>query len=291
MNARQLSYFVFAALLLFVVYDCTYTVEQGSRALLFQFDRVEAAVDSPGLHFKLPVVQRAMHFDARAQTLENEAQNLNTADKISVDVEYFVQWHIDDAQVYYRATGGQTLRATDLLSSIVSRGIDDALSERTLAQLASGDQAPLLSALLADFADKAKGLGIAVSDVRLKSIGFPDSLRDTVYERMRAEQTRVASDLRARGAEDAERVRAQADAQAQVVLADAYRDAEKLRGEGDARASQIYAQAYGQDAEFYRFYRSLDVYRHAFDSRRDVLVLDGKSDVFRYLHPTTGGRQ
>ncbi|MCQ3971627.1 protease modulator HflC, partial [Klebsiella pneumoniae] len=44
-----------------------------------------------------------------------------------------------------------------------------------------------------------------------------------------------------------------------------------------------YAAAYGQDQEFYAFHRSLQAYRESFSSKEDVLVLDPKSDFFRYL--------
>ena len=66
-------------------------------------------------------------------------------------------------------------------------------------------------------------------------------------------------------------------------LAEAFREAEELRGDGDARAAAIYAAAYGQDQEFYAFHRSLQAYRESFSSKEDVLVLDPKSDFFRYL--------
>ena len=85
------------------------------------------------------------------------------------------------------------------------------------------------------------------------------------------------------GKELAEGIRADADRQKRVILAEAYREAEETRGDGDAKAAEIYAKAYAQDAEFYAFYRSLQAYRESFSDKRDVLVLDPKSDFFRYL--------
>ena len=67
------------------------------------------------------------------------------------------------------------------------------------------------------------------------------------------------------------------------MLAEAYRKAEEVRGEGDAQAAAVYAQAYQQDQEFYAFYRSLQAYRSSFADKKDVLVLDPKSEFFRYL--------
>ena len=100
---------------------------------------------------------------------------------------------------------------------------------------------------------------------------------------MSSEREREAREHRAKGKELAEGIRADADRQRRVLLAEASREAEELRGDGDARAAAIYAAAYGQDQEFYAFHRSLQAYRESFSSKEDVLVLDPKSDFFRYL--------
>jgi membrane protease subunit HflC len=105
---------------------------------------------------------------------------------------------------------------------------------------------------------------------------------------MEAERTRVAMDLRSRGAEAAERIRAEADKQRTVILAEAYRDAEQIRGEGDAKATGLYANAFNKDREFYSFYRSLDAYNKTFNSKEDVLILDPNSEFFKYLTSSTG---
>ncbi|HET7796556.1 MAG TPA: protease modulator HflC, partial [Nevskia sp.] len=133
-------------------------------------------------------------------------------------------------------------------------------------------------------------LGIELVDVRIKSINLPRSVSDSVYERMRAERTRVASDLRARGFEEAEKIRAEADRSAQTTIAESYREAEKLRGEGDARTAEISAKAYGVDAEFYAFYRALNAYRDSFRDQKDVLVLEPTGEFFKYLKQSDLGR-
>ncbi|GIT54013.1 MAG: hypothetical protein Ct9H300mP16_11730 [Pseudomonadota bacterium] len=95
-------------------------------------------------------------------------------------------------------------------------------------------------------------LGIEVVDVRLKRVDLDPDISERVYQRMEAERSRVAKDLRARGAGVAEQIRADADRQRAVILANANREAEQIRGEGDAQATAIYANAYQRDREFYR---------------------------------------
>ena len=150
-----------------------------------------------------------------------------------------------------------------------------------------GERDQITKAVMGSAGENIRDLGIELMDVRVKRIDLPTEVSESVYDRMRAERKRVASDLRARGAEEGERIRADADREAQVILAQAYKEAEGLRGEGDARATEIYGDAYGRDSEFYRFYRSLNIYRDSFASEDDLLVLEPKGDFFRYFNPSS----
>jgi membrane protease subunit HflC len=260
-----------------------FVVDQRERAVVKQMGELLVRDYTPGLHVKVPFIQSVERFDGRILTMDNQAENFLTVEKKNVEVDFFVKWRIANAITYYQATRGSSSAAMDLMSGIINRSLRDEFGSRTIQQAVSGERDELMSALSKTISSKVKDLGIQVIDVRVKSINLPKEVTESVYDRMRAERTRVASDLRARGAEEAEKIRAEADRSAQTTIADSYRDAEKIRGEGDAKASEIYARAYGQDAEFYSFYRSLNIYRDAFSSKKDVLVLEPKGEFFRYF--------
>jgi membrane protease subunit HflC len=131
--------------------------------------------------------------------------------------------------------------------------------------------------------ENAADLGVEIVDVRVKQIDFTDNISENIYERMRTERQRVAAELRAQGAEEAEKIQADADRQRVEIVADAYREAEKLRGEGDARAAEVYASAFEQNADFYGFWRSLTAYRDVFADGGSMMVLDPESEFFRYF--------
>ena len=275
---------IISVLALMLISGSLFTVDQRERALLFQLGEIQGTDYPPGLHFKLPLVQRVERLDGRILMLDNQTESFLTVEKKNVDVDYFVKWRIADTPVYYRSTGGQELVAMDRLSAIVNRGLRDEFGSRTVQEVVSGERDQILKALLEGAREKVSDLGIEIVDVRVKRVDLPRDVSDSVYQRMRAERTRVASDLRARGEEEAERIRADADREAQIIVANAYRDAEKLRGEGDAKAADIYAKAYGSDEEFYKFYRSLNVYRDAFSNRDGVLVLEPDGELFQYFN-------
>lgn len=268
---------------LLIVSNTFFVVDQRERALMFQLGEIRGTDYAPGLHMKIPFMQSALKLDARILTFDSQTENFLTIEKKNVEVDYFVKWRIADATTYYRATGGQQLVAADRLSAIVNRGLRDEFGSRTIQQAVSGERDAIMQALEKNSTDKVKELGIAVVDVRIKAINLPVGVSGSVYDRMRAERTRVAADLRARGAEEAERIRANADREAQITVANAYRDSEKLRGEGDAKAAEIYSKAYGQDSEFYGFYRSLNIYKDVFQDKQNMLVLEPKGEFFRYF--------
>lgn len=288
MTNRQMLFLGLGLLGLVALLDSFFIVDERERAVKFQLGQIKGLDYPPGLHLKLPFVQNVRKFDSRVLTLDSPTERFLTSEKKNVNVDFFVKWRILDVTDYYRATGGQEIIAMDRLASIVNRGLRDEFGVRTIQQAVSDERNEIMTNLKLSAKSKAAELGIEIIDVRVKRIDFDDDVRDSVYDRMRAERQRVASDLRARGAEEAERIRAEADREAEIILANAYRDSETLRGEGDARAAEIYADAYGKDQEFYSFYRSLNVYRNAWQGKDDVMVIEPKGDLFRYFGSADG---
>jgi membrane protease subunit HflC len=289
MSARQLASLLFGVMLFYIAWDCVYTVDQSQRALLFELDKLQSSDLAPGLHFKLPLVQSVLKFDGRVQTLDGQSENFSTSDQKTLDVDYFVRYRISDPVANYRSTSGQSL-VHDHIATIVQRVVHDAFGTHTVAQIVGDDRDEMQTAMIQATKDPAAELGVTILEVRFNRIELPEQVADSVYQRMRAEQNRMAADLRARAAEAADKIRAEADSQAEVILADAYRDAEKLRGEGDAKAADIYSHAYGQDPEFFRFYRSINAYRDAFQGGQNVLVLQPKGEFFKYFGDAGSGK-
>ncbi|MBI2382597.1 MAG: protease modulator HflC [Gammaproteobacteria bacterium] len=283
MANRHMLAFLAAGFALLTLSSSLFVVDQRERAVLFQLGEIKGTDYAPGAHLKLPFIQAVKRFDGRVLTLDNQTENFLTLEKKNVKVDFFVKWRIADTTTYYRSTGGEELVAMDRLAAIVKRGLLDEFGRRTIQQLVSGGRGEFTRALEQSTKIQVTDLGIEIVDVRVKRIDLPDEVRESVYERMRAERTRVASELRAKGAEEAEKIRAEADREAQMIQANAYRDAEKTRGEGDAKSAETYAKAYGQDPEFYSFYRTLNVYRESWRNKQDVLVLEPKGPFFRYF--------
>ena len=284
-----MSILIGLVVLVAVVSNSLYVVNERERAVLLKFGEVVSTDIEPGLHFKIPIVNDVRRFESRLITLDSSPQRYLTAEKKALIVDSFVKWRVADAGKYYTATGGDEFSANSLLASRVDNGLRNKFGERTVYEVVSGERDALMAEITKELDDIALNeLGIHVLDVRVKGIDLPPEVSNAVYSRMSTEREREARDHRSRGRELAEGIEADADRQNTVIEANAYREAQQIRGEGDAIAAEIYANAFNQDQEFYTFYRSIAAYKSSFAGKEDLLVIDPESDFFRYLKNPTG---
>jgi membrane protease subunit HflC len=271
-----------------IVYSATFVVYQWETALKLRLGEIVETDYEPGLHFMVPVLNSIKKFDRRIQTLDSQPERFLTIEKKDVIVDSYTKWRISNVAQFFRSTGGSDAKTGRLLSERINTSLRDEFGKRTIQEVVSGERAEIMDLLTKDLDLKANELGVEIVDIRVKRIDLPPEVSESVYDRMRAERERVAKDLRAKGAEEAEKIRADADRQRTVILADAYKTSQTLRGEGDAVAAETYANAFEQNAEFYSFYRSLNAYRNVFGAGGDMLVLEPDSDFFRYFNSQTG---
>jgi len=279
---------IVTVLILILARMSVFTVDQREYAVKFQFREIVQADYEPGLHFKVPFVQNVGRYPKRIINFEHQEEKFLTGEKKNLIVDYFVMWRIINPAQYYRAVNGDEAVAVERLSAIIKEGIKAAISQRTVQQVVSAERSELMDQILKTAHEHTPELGIQVVDVRVKRIDLSEEVSESVYNRMRQERQRVASQLRAEGDEEFERIRADADRQRTVILSEAYRDAERIRGAGDARAAETYAEAYAKDRDFYAFYRSMQAYRQSIGREQDVLVLQPDSDFFKFLQNKVG---
>ncbi len=282
----------FVALLLVVIAAvasmAAFTVDQREHAIKLRFGEIVRTEFDPGLHFKIPFVNNVVKYDNRVLTRNNPTEEFLTLEKKNLKVDFYVKWRIIDPGQYYRSVSGDELRATNRLIEIIKDGIRAEFAKRTVRQVVTADRRDIMDDMMLTAAQVAAGLGIEVVDVRVKRLDLPDEVSDSVFNRMRQERARIAAQLRAEGAENAERIRSEADRERTVILAEAYRDSQKIRGEGDAASAATYANAFEQDIEFFRFHRSLQAYRQSLGLEGDLWVVGPDSDFFKYLKDPQG---
>ncbi|RAJ99199.1 protease modulator HflC [Aliidiomarina maris] len=288
---------VIAVIVAILGYSSLFTIQEGERGIVIRFGQVAQDEDGrpvvyqPGLHFKIPLIERIEKLDARVKTLDGQPDRFITSEQKDLIVDAFVKWRIADFAQFYLSTGGGNERqAEDLLMRRINSGLRSEFGTRTIRDIVSGERDELMEQALVQAGDGASDLGIQILDVRVKQINLPTEVSQSIFARMRAERNAVAREHRAEGQSQAEFIRADVDARVTVMLADAEREARQIRGEGDAEAARIYGEAYSQDAEFFAFLRSMEAYKESFSSGNDVLVLSPDSEFFRFLNQMSGIR-
>jgi len=277
------------AVVALLVSSTLFTVDQRQNAIVFQLGEVREVVQRSGLHFKWPLLQNVRLFDMRILTFDDaEPLRFLTQGNRPLLVDSFVKWRIADVRQYYVSVQGDEVRAATRIKQTVAGVLRDEFGARTVLEVVSGEREQVMNRVREKVDQDLKRIGVEIIDVRLKRVDLPQDVSESVYRRMEAERKRIANDLRATGAAEAEKIRADADRQREVLLAEAYRDAQNVRGQGDAKSAAIYAAAFNQNPEFYSFYRSMEAYRSTFRGRNDLMLLETNSDFLRYFRDSLG---
>ena len=260
-----------------------FQVKETELAIKFRLRKIVATEFEPGLHFMVPWFNSVQKFDRRVLTRNYPAEQFLTSEGKILNVDFYVKWRVSDVAPYYLATNGDEEAAAGRLAEIVKDGLKGVIAKRTIQQVVAAERAEFIGDIL-QFAGQSVGqLGLTLVDVRVKRIDLPDEVSESVYNRMRQNFARQASQLRAEGDEQAQRIRAEAERERTELLAIGNRDAEVIRGEGDAKAAATYASAYQRYPEFYSLHRSLQAYRNSLGQPNDVLVIAPKGEFFKYL--------
>jgi modulator of FtsH protease HflC len=135
---------------------------------------------------------------------------------------------------------------------------------------------------------EGKVFGLEVVDVRLKRADLPQENLKSVFDRMRADRVREATELRAQGEAANNRIKAGADRDRTVIVAEATKTSDVLRGEGEAERNRIFAEANNSDPEFFQFYRSMQAYETAIKAGDTRLILSPDSAFFKYFKDPSG---
>jgi membrane protease subunit HflC len=256
-------------------------------AVVTLFGAPVRTVAAPGLYFRAPwPLHQVIRFDRRARLLNVPAIEMLTQDKKNLVVEPFVLWRVSDPQIFLETVGTPEVAETQLSDLAVSR-IASSLGQREYAALMAVQEnastaTPMLpSALKDDVADvAARRLGIQVLDLRLRTLGLPLQNEQSIYDRMRAERSRIANRYRSEGEEQAASIRADADRQAAEMLADAEQAAAKVEARAEEAAARLYAEAFAQNPELYLQLREIEAFE-ALINDDDTIVLDSDSALFR----------
>ncbi len=293
--------------LILVLADALYIVTETDQVIITQFGEPKGdAVTSPGVHIKVPFIQKTHFFEKRWLEWDGDPNQVPTRDKKYIWIDTYGRWRITNPLVFYQRVrdergaqsrlddiiDGETRNAIasyDLIEVVRSSNREFEETEESVIldvvepieeiKLGRDRIAQIIlekaSAITAEF-------GVEIKDVRVKRVNYIDDVQRKVFERMIAERQRIASKYRSEGDGRSAEIRGQKERELKRITSEAYRRAQEIMGKADAEATAIYARAYNLDPEFYQFTKTLDAYRATL-AKQTWLVLSTDSEFFKYL--------
>ncbi len=295
-----------AVVLLLIVTSGIFIVDETQQVVITQFgEPVGDAIVQPGLHFKIPFVQKTNYFEKRFLEWDGDANQVPTKDKRFIWVDTYGRWRISDPLLFFqrlRDERGAQSRLDDILdgetrSAVARYNLVEVVrtSNREAEEVLIGSEeetailekiekgrGAITDEVLTRASQRASDLGLELVDFRLKRINYVEEVQKDVFARMIAERKRIAERYRSEGQGEAARIQGERERDLKKIQSEAYRTAQEIQGKADGLATTIYAAAYNRDPSFYAFTKSLETYELTADAK-SVLILTTDSELLRYL--------
>lgn len=251
-----------------------FIVQQTQQALVIQLGHPLDKVYRPGLHMKLPFIQNVVYFDARILDYDARPAEALTSDLKSMVLDNYARWKIVDPLRFYRTMRTEA-NAQARLDAVIYSQIRAHIGRHTLTEVVNDKRTAIMDSVTEKTSQQMNEFGIKIVDVRIKRTDLPAENQRAIFDRMRAERERQATQYRSEGSEESTKIRSEADKERALILAEANKKSQVLRGEGDAEAARIYADAFSKSPEFFSFQRGLEALRKSLgENTRMVLTPD-----------------
>ena len=282
-----------------------FIVNESEQVVITKFGQpIGDPIIDPGLKVKLPFIHTANFFDKRFLAWDGEPKQVSTRDKRFININTYARWRISDPLKYAQRLFEES-KAQTRLGSILEGATQNAIANHDIIELVRSSNRDYVSQNKADkdqtekaiiesgrdaltkeilglAKERTSDLGIEVLDFQFKRINYVSEVRKEVYERMISERKRIAEEFRSQGAGESARINGQKDRDLKVITSDAYRRSQEIKGKADAEAADIYAEAYNKGPEFYRFMRTMEIFKTTLD-KETIMVLTTDGDFLRYL--------
>jgi membrane protease subunit HflC len=313
------------AVLAIFVSGAFFIVNETEQVVITQLGKpVGEPITQAGLHFKIPLIQKANYFEKRIMKWDGSPNQIPTKDKKYIWVDSTARWRIKDSLLFLKRVGTIST-AHSRLDGIIDSVVRDHVSNNDLVELVRSEgweeaKQTLREAGIPDFqvlemsrdntqggeasdyltkgrekitremvADASRLLpefGIELLDIRIKRINYVESVQLKVFDRMISERKRIAAQYRSEGEGERAAILGQMDREMAKITSEAFRKSQEIRGKADAEATRIYAEAFGKNPSFYELYRTLDFYKN-FNNPRSSFILSTDADIFKYLKRST----
>ncbi len=256
-----------------------------------------AVAEGAGLRFKIPFIQNVRKFERRLLRWNGYPEQIPTKDKKYILVDTTARWYIKDPLQFLRSVGTEE-QAHARLDDTIDSSTRNSITKRDLIEIVRTDNREMRVAeeelrettevgyvsegrpkIVAEITESSKqaceeyGIGIHSSGVLIKGLTYVQEVKDKVEDRMIEERQRIAKKYTSEGEGEYEKIMGDKEREMKTILSEAYKTAKEIEGAADANATEIYAGAFGRDPDFYRFWKTLELYEAHLGGEKTRLIL------------------
>ena len=264
---------LFSILIAFTVITNVLMVQENEIVLIKGFGKNHRIIDKPGMYFKIPIIQTATVITKNLNLMNTKPLKLLTKDNKNIIIENLIVWKVNDAHLFL-TTMQNTISAELKIDNSVYSAVNTNCSKYSFTQIMTdkNDKKSFDNYIILNLNEELNNYGIDIVDFKVKNVYTPKENEDAIFDRMKSERAKIASQYISAGEKSATEIKAEADKKAKIVLAKAYSYAEELKGKADAEAAKLYAESYNQDPDFYKFLRTIESYKKVFKAKPTIVI-------------------
>ena len=282
---------IVAAIFLVIIFS--FQVKSTEFAVITTMGKISGTTDA-GLHFRWPYpVQSVYKFDKRIRCFEGTAGKLEetlTRDAQNVLIGIYISYRIQNPEKFFNSW--ITIdKAEEDLNKWMRSDKDQVIGKYNFDQLINTDSKKMQlgemeKQICISLNNKTQEkYGVEIVSVGINSINIPEKTTKSVFDRMIAERSKVSTQYRAEGKNQADTIKMLADSNKMKILTDARAAAKRIRAEGDAAAAKYFAD-FQKNPELAMFLRKLDSLKKVMGAKT-TLILDTDSAPFDILKPNS----
>ena len=280
-------------ILIFGLLLFTFQVRTTEVAVVTTFGKPTRPITAPNLYFKWPwPIQKVWSFDRRVQNFEDRLTEGLTRDSFNLLTSVYVGWKVSDPTAFFPRFAGSAnpIAAAEALldqwlgntkTAVVGRHpLSDFISTSDNGASFMAIEKEILGAIQSQLS--TNNLGLEIEFLGIKRLQLPESVTQSVFERMTSERKVLADRFQYEGEAEAQRIRSDAERKAAEVLANAEGQATEIKGKGEAEAAKS-LKVFQQNPELASFIFRLSALEGSL-KERSILIFDQHTppfDLFR----------
>ncbi len=274
-----------------LLYLFTFQVRSNQVAIVLRFG-APVKLPEPGFHVRLPwPIHEVRRFDNRLHVHEGRLEELPTRDRHNIIMSYCVGWRIIDGGVEtFNKTFGSVedpiAAAWSRLEQITRDRMGVVMGQHDLKALVTVDPEQLKydeieASAAAECSRLAKDYGMEVELFKIKRLELPQSVTQNIYERMKAERLKEASEISENALQVASTIRSNANAERDQIVSRARAVAKSIIAEGEAQAAEFYG-VFAKNPELAIFLKKVEAL-NATTASGTTLIIDTGTSPFDLL--------